>query len=261
MGLHTQALKTGVIIPTYRHVSRLAGILDLVVEAGLPVLVIDDGNAPDDRNAIIAACTGRAGVQCLHRNENGGKGSAVKDGLLAALAKGWTHAIQLDADGQHDTSRLGDLVSLAETHPNHVICAVPVYDETIPKARKIGREITHFWVRVETLSNEISDSMCGLRVYPLEETCHVVRREFIGARMDFDTEILVQLNWRGLRIIELPVRVTYPEENISNFRMLQDNIRISLMHTRLSVQAPFRVPIRMLRRRFIKRYQRAEPAG
>jgi hypothetical protein len=101
---------------------------------------------------------------------------------------------------------------------------------------------------VETLSNEISDSMCGLRVYPLKETLAVIGREWIGDRMDFDTEILVQLNWRGLRVIETPVRVTYPEGNVSNFRMLADNVRISLMHTRLALQAPVRVPLRMLRR-------------
>jgi hypothetical protein len=101
---------------------------------------------------------------------------------------------------------------------------------------------------VETASREISDSMCGFRIYPVAETVHVIDRELVGDRMDFDTEILVQLNWRGLRNIESPIGVTYPEGNVSNFRMLRDNVRMTLLHVRLAAQMPVRAPIRMWRR-------------
>ncbi len=33
---------------------------------------------------------------------NGGKGAAVMAGLRAARKAGYTHALQIDADGQHD---------------------------------------------------------------------------------------------------------------------------------------------------------------
>jgi glycosyltransferase involved in cell wall biosynthesis len=249
-----QAHKLGVIIPTYRHAAKLPSILQTLGDKGHPCIVIDDGNEPETQAQIQLACEGRAQVKYLRRDKNGGKGAAVKDGLKAAKDMEWTHVIQVDTDGQHDLDAISALVDLSKKSPAKVICAIPVYDDSIPKSRKIGREITHFWVRVETLSNEISDSMCGLRIYPLSETVKVIDREFIGARMDFDTEILVQLNWRGLRVVEHPVRVTYPEENVSNFRMLRDNVRISLMHTRLSIQAPIRVPIRMLRRLSLSKY-------
>jgi glycosyltransferase involved in cell wall biosynthesis len=248
-------LITGAIIPTFRHVSRLPHIVARLNLLGLPVIIVDDGNSEQDAASIAALENVASGVRVRRRAQNGGKGAAVKDGLTVARSSGWTHAIQIDADGQHDLDAVPAMLAMARETPGAVICGVPVYDSTIPRSRKIGREITHFWVRLETLSNEISDSMCGLRIYPVAETVEVLSREMIGDRMDFDTEILVHLNWRGLRIREAPVKVTYPEGNVSNFRMWSDNVRISLMHTRLAVQAPVRVPLRMWRRSHLQAYR------
>jgi glycosyltransferase involved in cell wall biosynthesis len=247
-------LNIGVVIPSYRHVERLPGIVSRLSALGLPVLVVDDGNAPDAASRIAALHSPANHVEVEVRSANGGKGAAVKTGLRAAAARGWTHALQVDADGQHDLEMAPKMVDLARAQPDAMICGVPVYDASIPKARKIGRNITHFWVWVETLSREISDSMCGFRVYPVAETMAVIDREITGDRMDFDTEILVHLNWRGVRMVETPIQVTYPEGNVSNFQMLRDNLRISAMHTRLALQAPVRVPIRMWRRATIGRY-------
>ena len=226
----------------------------------LPVLIIDDGNDASLAREIASFHDETRHVYVLRREINGGKGAAVKTGLQKAGELEWTHAVQIDADGQHDLDALDTMITCSRMAPSAIICGVPIYDSSIPKGRKIGREITHFWVRVETLSFEISDSMCGFRIYPLAETLAVMKREYIGARMDFDTEILVQLNWRGLRVVEHPVSVIYPAENVSNFRMLRDNVRISLMHTRLALQMPLRVPIRMLRRALSQRYPKPAPA-
>ena len=242
----------GAVIPTFRHVEALPGVIAAVRAQGLPVLIVDDGNAPSAVQAIRSLAAGDDDVYVMHRTENGGKGAAMKDGFRAAAGMGWTHVLQLDADGQHDAAELPVMLELSRKNPRKVICAVPVYDDSIPKARKFGRELTHFWVRVETLSLEISDSMCGFRIYPLQDVVHVVNREMIGDRMDFDTEVLVHLNWRGLRVVEHPTGVIYPEGNVSNFRMFRDNVRITAMHTRLAVQALIRVPIRTIRRKLDK---------
>ncbi len=249
-----QEFQIGAIIPTYRHINALGGIVDALVALNCPVIIIDDGNTPENAAIIARQQDAMRRVEVIRLDENGGKGQAVKRGFLAAKTAGWSHAVQIDADGQHDISQLPHMLKLAEQNPEAVICGVPVYDHSIPKGRKIGREITHFWVRVETLSLEINDSMCGFRAYPIDDAVHVTKREIIGARMDFDTEILVQLNWRGLRVIEHPTKVIYPTENVSNFRMLWDNVRITAMHTRLAIQAPIRVPIRMMRRMFTRKY-------
>jgi predicted LPLAT superfamily acyltransferase len=60
--------------------------------------------------------------------------------------------------------------------------------------------------------------------------------------MDFDTEIMVQLFWRGVPVVQVPVTVIYPEANISNFRLFRDNMLITRMHTRLVFTMLWRLP-------------------
>jgi hypothetical protein len=118
----------------------------------------------------------------------------------------------------------------------------------VPWGRKIGRWVTHVWVWVETLSLQIADSMCGYRVYPLAAVRDLLGREKIGLRMDFDTDIMVRLFWAGTPVCGLPVRVTYPAGNISNFDILRDNWRISRMHARLVFSMLVRFPLILARR-------------
>jgi len=151
----------------------------------------------------------------------------------AAQAAGHTPAVQVDADGQHDVRDIPRLLALAAAQPQALVTGVPIYDESVPRSRLYGRYVTHFWVWVHTLSFRIRDSMCGFRVYPLEASLAIWNAGGVGRRMDFDTDILVRLHWRGAAIVELPTHVTYPLDGVSHFDLLRDNLRISWMHTRL----------------------------
>jgi hypothetical protein len=51
--------------------------------------------------------------------------------------------------------------------------------------------------------------------------------------MDFDSEVLVRLYWRGVRMHWLPTQVRYPVDGVSHFRLVRDNWLITRMHTRL----------------------------
>jgi glycosyltransferase involved in cell wall biosynthesis len=229
------------VIPTYRHVKALPALaqaLRLHVDA---IMIVDDGNNAEDAAAIQALHAPHDGVEILRHEVNGGKGEAMTTGFRHAIAQGFTHALQIDADGQHDIADLPKFIAAAHANQRALICGQATYDESVPKARKIGRNITHFWVWVETMSFDIADSMCGYRIYPLATVERVLKHVKLGARMDFDTEIAVHIHWRGAPIVNIPTQVIYPPGNVSNFAMLADNVRISLMHTRLVLQAPFRV--------------------
>lgn len=227
------------IIPAYRHYRELPRLVAALKPFCAGIIIVDDGNESPAREAI-AACAEPA-VAVLRQDANSGKGAAMAAGFRAALAQGFTHALQIDADGQHDVADLPRFAAAMQAAPDAMICGQALYDESVPKARKIGRNITHFWVWVETCSFDIADSMCGYRLYPLADVAAVLRGGGVGARMDFDTEIAVRMHWRGVRVVNLPTKVIYPEGNVSNFAMLADNVRISLMHTRLVLQAPFRL--------------------
>ncbi len=230
------------IIPSFNHWQVLPKIIAEVRRLGLPVFVIDDGNTEPATSALAALAAPEAGVTVHRLDRNLGKGSAVIVGFRLATAGGFTHAVQLDADGQHDLAALPQLLAAAARYPEAVVSGAPVYDSSIPTGRKIGRWITHIWVFIETLSLRLTDTMCGFRVYPLAAVTALLARESVGRRMDFDIEIMVRLFWRGVPPIMVPVRVVYPPGNPSNFDLWRDNLRISLMHTRLVLTLLWRLP-------------------
>ena len=230
----TASFRPCAIIPTRNHWLAIDRVVAALRALDLPVFVIDDGSDEPARTALAGLKTQDLGGG-FHRFEvNQGKGGAVLQGVQMALAAGYSHAVQVDADGQHDLSALPKLLERARRHPEALVTGVPSYDASVPVGRAIGRWITHVWVWIETLSFRIRDSMCGFRVYPLAPLAALLADGIrLGRRMDFDTEIMVRLFWRGTPVSSLPVAVTYPPENTSNFDMLRDNWLISLMHVRL----------------------------
>jgi len=229
------------LVPSYNHCEMVGELVRRLRELGLAVFIIDDGNE-DAARATLAALHAPENHVFVHRlDTNQGKGGALMQGFDLARVAGFTHALQLDADGQHDLSVLPHFLSLGEAHPDALIAGQPQYDESLPRSRRFGRTLTHFWVGIETLTMNPPDSMCGLRLYPLEKVSNLQARHRFGRRMEFDIEIFVRLIWEGVPVIAVPVRVFYPEGNVSNFHLVRDNGRIALLHTRLVLELPFHV--------------------
>ena len=185
-----------------------------------------------------------------------GKGGAVMTGLRAAHKAGFTHALQLDADGQHDTSAIEGFRREAEKNPSYLICGEPKFADDISKLRFFARFITLWFCWLESLSTQIRDAMCGLRVYPLESVVEIIDNNRLGQRMAFDSEILVRAVWDNIPLKFIPVNVRYPEGGKSHFRYWRDNIEISWMHTRLITGMLLRLPA-LLRRRRVANKKRA----
>ena len=200
--------------------------------------------------ALAALDAPEHGVRVTRLDTNRGKGAAVLAGFGLARAAGFSHCLQVDADGQHDVTAVADMLALARNRPEAVVAGWAVYDGSAPLGRVMGRWITHVCVWIETLSFGIRDSMCGLRVYPLAAVAALIDQGAgIGEGMDFDTEIIVRLHRAGTPVVNHPVRVAYPPGNLSNFRMWRDNWRITRMHTRLLLGTLFTWPALLWKRR------------
>lgn len=238
--------KSCVVIPVYRHAHYLPPLLAAIKALGLYVILVNDGD-PSASEQLKSYCQSGA-VELLEQFPNQGKGTAVLAGFAQAALLKFSHALQIDADGQHQASDIPRLLAAATTYPHAVVTGVPIYDQSVPKHRLYARYLTHVWVWVHTLSLSIRDSMCGFRVYPLAPTLALHRDQKIGTHMNFDTDILVRLYWRGIKVISVPTEVTYPADGYSNFRPLKDNVLISWMHTKLFFGMLIRSPILLWRK-------------
>jgi polyprenyl-phospho-N-acetylgalactosaminyl synthase len=219
------------VIPTYDNPDTVRAVVESV-RTQLPVIVVDDGSAGPGR--AVVEQIGEDGLAIVHhREQNGGKGAAVTSGLVLAREHGFSHALQVDADGQHALDDIPRFIDAARAAPAALILGAPIYDESAPRGRLIGRQITRFWTNIETYGRVIEDPMCGFRVYPVAPACEVAVR--CGQRMDFDIEVAVRLVWAGLPVVNLPTVVHYPEGGVSHFHLVRDNVRISWMHSRLVV--------------------------
>jgi len=236
-----------VLIPCYNHGAMMSRVLARLQPFGLPCIVVDDGSDTATRQELDRLAAETANLTLIRLSANAGKGAAVICGMQAAAEAGFSHAVQVDADGQHAIEDIPTFLALAQEHPTALISGQPIYDDSIPRSRLYGRWVTHVWVWIETLSLQLKDSMCGFRVYPIGPTLQLAQRVTLGKRMDFDTEVMVRLWWQGNSSYFVPTRVTYPLDGLSHFDALKDNLRISRMHTRLFFGMLPRIPSLLLR--------------
>ncbi len=241
--------KPCVVIPVFNHQRAVGAVVTGVLAQNLTCILVDDGSSKTCSTALDELAIAFPGlITLLRHNINRGKGDAVLTGLRHAAQEGYSHALQIDADGQHRITDIPRFLGQALVHPEALIIGCPEYDNTVPMLRLYGRYLTHIWVSINTLSRQIKDSMCGFRVYPLKSVMALDRRVNLGARMDFDTEVLVRLYWDGLQIINVATPVVYHADGISHFRGWLDNALLSRMHARLFFGMLLRLPVLLARK-------------
>ncbi|MFJ5186685.1 glycosyltransferase family 2 protein [Pseudomonas fulva] len=235
------------MIPVYNHEQAVPAVVDDLLRAGLPCVLVDDASDAGCAQ-VLARLAQQTNVFLVTLPVNQGKGGAVMAGLREAARLGFSHALQVDADGQHDLGDVQTFLEHSRHAPQALVCGYPQYDASVPKGRLYARYLTHVWVWINSLSLQIPDSMCGFRVYPLPATLALIDTVRLGKRMDFDPEILVRLAWRNQPMRWLPTRVHYPQDGLSHFRLVHDNALISKMHAKLFFGMLVRAPAILWRR-------------
>lgn len=238
-----------VIIPIYNNEATIRGVVESLAGLDLDCLIVDDGSNSATQRVLGAIERESKRVEVLRRAANGGKGAAMAQGFRAAFEKGYTHAVQMDADGQHRAADAPRMLEQARRFPGALILGRPVFGDDAPGIRRYGRWVTHFWVCLETLSFDIKDALCGYRCYPLEPVVRLYEKVQIGAGMVFDTEIAVRLYWDGVPMVNVDTPVRYTRDGVSHFRYGMDNLRLARLHTMLVFGMLRRFPTLLFRTR------------
>lgn len=217
-----------VIIPSFDTGPVLQQTVAEARRAWHSVLVVVDGST-DGSERGLDGCV-------LRRAVNGGKGAAVHDGLRHAAAHGFSHALVMDADGQHPADSIAAMMAASLAAPEAMILGQPVFGAEAPWTRVQGRRVGNALTRRLTAGAGLGDSLFGFRVYPIAPLLEIMAQSSGMRRYDFDTEAVVRLSWRGISAVTLPVPVRYlsPEQGgVSHFRYGRDNLLLARMYLRL----------------------------
>ena len=240
-----------VLIPSYNPGPKVMATLHDALAQWSPVWVVVDGSSDDSPERLLALAAAAPSLEVFILPKNRGKGGAVLFGLREARARGFTHALTMDSDGQHPAERIPAFMQASQAAPEAMILGRPIFDASAPSLRVKGRRISNGWANLETLWAGIGDSLYGFRVYPIEPLIAVMRRQPWMRRFDFDVEAVVRLCWRGVRPINLPAPVRYfrlEEGGVSHFNYWRDNVLLTWMHFRLFWGFVVRLPLLAVRR-------------
>lgn len=220
-----------VLVPCFNHAPALRGVL-AELPTDLPALVIDDGSTDATGAVVTAAAARRDDLFRLVHATNRGKAAALHTGFAWAAARGFTHALALDADGQHDPARLPELLAAARAAPRALVLGVRSRRlPGTPRRSAAGRWLSDRAVRA-ACGLRVSDSQTGMRAYPLEL---VVRAGCTASRFGFETEVIVRCVRLGAPVVEVPVggRYAVPGGRVTHFRPVRDTLRGLALNARL----------------------------
>jgi glycosyltransferase involved in cell wall biosynthesis len=240
-----------ILIPSYNTGRKLLQTVREARRVWRPVWVIVDGSTDGTLEALQALAGGDPDLRVLVLPYNQGKGAAVLRGLREASAAGYTHALTMDADGQHPVEKILEFMEASRGAPDSMILGQPVFDATAPPERVRWRKLSNWFANLETLGAGIGDSLYGFRVYPIAPLLRIMERQPFMRRFDFDAESAVRLYWRGVRPVRLAAPVKYfraDEGGVSHFNYVTDNVLLTWMHTRLVLEALLRLPFLVWRR-------------
>ncbi len=242
-----------VILPSYNSGVLLEQTVRAAADVWAPVWVVVDGSTDGSGSALADSCRDNPAIKVLTLPVNRGKGAAVLHALELAAEQGFTHALTMDADGQHPAQMISAFMAESEANPRAMILGRPVFDASAPALRVKGRRISNWWANLETVGHGIGDSLFGFRVYPIRPLVRIMQARPWMRRFDFDVEAVVRLSWSGVRPINIDAPVKYPraeDGGVSHFKYGRDNLLLTWMHTRLFVEFLLRLPVLLWRRWF-----------
>jgi len=227
-----------IAITIYDHGDTIAKVVEGIASLDLPCLIVDDGSGEATRRELDRLTANHSWIAVVRHEKNLGRGAALRTAYRKASEKGYTHLVQIDADLQHDTADITKFLEASKKKTDALVLGNPIFDESIPRARLYGRQLSRVIVWVETLSMCVSDPLCGFRCVPLKAALRVLSNQSTGDRMDFDPEFVVRMVRYGVPVINIPTRVRYPRGGLSHFHMVKDNLRLARVYLRLACEFP-----------------------
>ena len=224
------------VIPVYNNFPVIEDVVYRVLRIIDNVLIVDDGSTDADLPEVFKLLP----VEVIRHDHNRGKGAALCSALKILKERNVDYMITIDGDGQHYPEDIAGIIDfLGENNDPVLLAGVrDLNHPAVPGVSRWGRAFSNFFIKLETGVN-VLDSQCGVRAYPVNA---VSEMDLTARRYDLETEILLECAWSGMKIVNFPVNVYYPQnyERISHYRKIHDTCRIINVHVRLLLKHIFR---------------------
>jgi glycosyltransferase involved in cell wall biosynthesis len=219
-----------IVVPAFNEAHRipktLPRLLELVPEE-VELIVVDDGSTDATADLLRRFLRTRPNCAVFNLPENGGKGAAVRAGMLHAQGE---VVLFMDADLSADLGALPRLVEALE------FADVAIGSRRSPEAetqkglaRKVISATFTTLTRVMT-GLRFGDTQCGFKAFRRDATKLVFSHQQLDG-FAFDVEILVLAHRLGLQVQEVPIRWADAEGStvrwwIDPLKMMRDIMRI-----------------------------------
>jgi len=198
-------LKITVGIPAFNEEKNIASIISRLKDFTDSIVVCDDGSS--DMTAKIAEDMGAILVK---HPKNLGYGAAIRTIFLKAKDLESDVLVTLDGDGQHQIMDVEKILKPIEKNQADIVIGSRFLDKKsdVPKYREFGINVITKVTNV-TIKNKLTDAQSGLRAYS-KKVLYEINLSDLG--MGVSTEILIKASSKGLKIVEVPITISYAGE-------------------------------------------------
>jgi glycosyltransferase involved in cell wall biosynthesis len=208
-----------VIVPAFNEGKVICSVLSALIAEGYNVVVVDDGSTDNTLKKVTPLA-----VHVCRHIVNLGQGAALQTGIRYALAKGATHLVTFDADGQHSHEDISRLLEPLMAGSAEVALGTRFDGGAIdmPAPRRLLLRIATLYTRL-TWGMDVTDIHNGLRAF----TAHAAAMLSITQnRMAHASQILRQILQNKMRFVEVPVTVRYTRYSLTKGQKISDSVNI-----------------------------------
>ena len=215
-----------IIIPVYNNPKTIKQVVEDALLLNMFVIVIDDGSDVEVKSLLDE----HSNLIVLRHKQNRGKGVAILTGVKEAKKRGFEYVVSIDGDGQHYPKEIEHLLPFIKDE--NIVIGNRKFEENVPNSSKFGRQFSNFWIWAES-GRWLEDTQSGFRAYPVS----ILDLNLTQGRYDLEIEVLIKHLWSRRDIKEVAIEVYYPPKGtrVSHFDKVQDNIRLSKIHSRLFI--------------------------
>ena len=213
-----------VIVPAYHEARSIKAVVRGIQRHIPDVIVVDDGSLDDTGMQAEAA-----GAKVIRHETNRGKGAALETGFRSARDGHFGYVITMDGDGQHAPEDIPHFLAAYAATGVPVLVGNRMNDtRAMPVVRRMTNRFMS-WLLSREMGQRVPDTQCGYRLYKLEV---IPEARVESERFAAESEILIELSGKGLRIGSVPVATLYGTEQ-SKIRPFHDSLRFFRMLYRI----------------------------